>query len=264
MEREEDKLEIVKTMLEEADMVLVGIGEDFEETDYLKKQPGYLKICEQIAAAGVQWVMPYVNHIFLEKRERLAEAYQTIGRMLADKNYFVVSVCTNGLIGQASLNESRIVEPCGSYANMQCGKGCPGSVEAVHPLLLEEVRGCCAGEKDWKDIKGPVCGICGAPMEYNSLYAEHYLEEGYQEKWNSYTKWLQQTVNKKLCIVELGAGMMFAGVLRFRFEKIAGLNRKACMVRVHRNLYQFPKEIGERGVGISQNAVDFMAGISKM
>ena len=96
-------------------------------------------------------------------------------------------------------------------------------------------------------------------MECNTLYAEKYLEEGYGESFQRYGKWLQGTLNHKLCILELGAGMLFAGVLRFRFEKIAALNQKAELIRVHSRLYQLPAELEGRGKGISRNAVDFMA-----
>lgn len=262
MERE--LLDWVKDQLMEADMVLVGIGEEFEETDYLMQQPGYPEICEKIAEAKAQWVMPYVNHLFLEKEQKGKQAYQALGSLLADKNYFVLSVCMNGLVEEAGLKAERVVEPCGSYRGMQCVNGCRETLAPTEEKLLREVELCCRGEKDWSAIEKPVCRQCGAAMEFNSLYTEHYLEEGYQDKWNVYTKWLQGTVNRKLCILELGAGMMFAGVLRFRFEKIAGLNQKANLIRVHRSLCQIPEEIKERGTGISQNAVDFMAEMIKL
>lgn len=105
----------------------------------------------------------------------------------------------------------------------------------------------------------PRCRKCGAPMECNTLYAEHYLEEGYEESWNTYMKWLQGTLNRRICILELGSDMMFAGVLRFRFEKMVSLNQKAKLIRINDRLHQLPAEIAGRGMGISKNAVDFMA-----
>lgn len=253
----------IKELLAEADMVLVGIGEDFEENEYLMQNPVYRQICENVAAEETLWVMPYVNAIFLKEDERLKKAYRSLAELLEGKNYFVISVCTNGCLSKAGLREERLVEPCGSYEKMQCINGCPGSVQPVCETLLEEVESCCKGEKDWKDLKQPVCSTCNAPYVFNSLYAEHYLEEGYSDRWSLYTKWLQGTVNRKLCILELGAGMMFSGVTRFRFEKIAGLNQKAKLIRIHRHLYQLPEEIAERGIGISQNSVEFMAEIGE-
>lgn len=249
----------VKEALEKADMVLVGIGEEFEENEYLMQNSVYRQICEKVAAEKILWVMPYVNAIFLRDDKRLQKAYRSLGGMLADKNYFVISVCTNGFLSKAGLREERLVEPCGSYEKMQCVNGCEGSVAPVCETLLEEVEACCRGTKGWKELNRPVCSACKAPYVFNSLYTERYLEEGYSERWKLYTKWLQGTVNRKLCILELGAGMMFSGVTRFRFEKIAGLNQKAKLIRVHRHLYQLPEEIAARGIGISKNSVEFMA-----
>lgn len=253
----------IKEMLADADMVLVGIGEDFEENSYLRNNDRYNTLCVQIAEAGMQWVMPYVNHVFLKEDTRLQEAYAALGKALEGKNYFVISVSMNGYLRRAGLLEERVVEPCGSYFSMQCPKGCPESVSPVEKAFLEEVEACCNGEKEWASLQQPLCD-CGAPKEFNSLYTEHYLEEGYQKQWNLYTKWLQGTLNRKLCVLELGAGMMFANVHRFRFEKIVGINQKSKLIRIHKDLYQLPEEIAERGVGISQNAVDFMAKMKEL
>lgn len=253
-----ERSELVE-MLDVADMVLVGVGEDFEEKDSLLLEESYRKVCDGVAAAGVEWVMPYVNRFFLEKNEKLKTALHALGGLLEKRNYFVVSVCMNGMTAGAGLLPDRLTEPCGSYTKLQCSKGCAGSIQPVEEEFLREMEQCIQGEKNWKALRAPVCEKCQAPMVFNSLYAEHYNEEGYRENWERYTKWLQGTVGKKLCILELGAGMMFAGILRFRFEKIAALNQKASIVRVHRSLYQMPGEISGRGKSISQNAVDFMA-----
>lgn len=263
MKRETGEFEKIREMIKDADMVVVGIGEDFEEKDYLMQNTNYQKACEMIATAGVEWVMPYVNHIFLEEDELLKRAYESLASLLEKKNYFIVSVCMNGFLAGAGLREDRSVEPCGSYLHMQCQNGCKSSVVPVEEALLQEVRLCCMGKKAWTELQQPSCK-CGGPMVFNSLYAEHYLEEGYQDQWSIYTKWLQGTVNRKLCVLELGAGMMFAGVLRFRFEKIVNLNQKSKIIRVHKNLYQLPEEIAERGIGISQNAVEFMAEMKEL
>ncbi len=253
-----ERSELVE-MLDAAEMILVGVGEDFEEKDALLQEENYCKACADIAAAGVEWVMPYVNRFFLEKNQKLKTALHTLGVLLDKRNYFVVSACMNGMTAGAGLLPDRIAEPCGSYTKLQCSRGCTGSLQQTGNELLREIGQCIQGEKEWKALKVSVCDTCKAPMIFNSLYAEHYNEEGYLGHWEKYTKWLQGTMGKKLCILELGAGLMFAGILRFRFEKIAALNQKANIIRVHRSLYQMPNDISDRGKSISQNAVDFMA-----
>lgn len=249
----------IKKKLEEADMILVGIGEEFAETDFLDANAEYRQISMAAAKAGAQWVIPYVNHLFLKDDNHLKDAYGELAKLLEGKNYFVISTCMDGMFSETGVRLDRVVEPCGSCFRMQCKKGCPDSVESSDERLLKQIAMCCESKNFTQMPDRPVCKSCGEPMECNSLYAEHYAEEGYREQWEAYTKWLQGTLNRKLCVLELGAGMMFAGVHRFRFEKIVGLNKKAELIRVHRNLYQLPEEIGDRGLGISQNAVEFMA-----
>ena len=73
-----------------------------------------------------------------------------------------------------------------------------------------------------------------------------------------YTKWLQGTVNRKLVVLELGVGMKFPGVIRFPFEKVAYFNQKAKFYRIHKNLYHLTEELASKGVGIADNAIDWL------
>ncbi len=251
--------EQVKEAVADADMVLVGIGEEFECQDFLQENSEYTALCEKIASAGTQWMMPYVNGFFLKDSPQIRKAYQNLKLLLDGKNFFLISVVMNGQLKESGIRDDRIVEPCGNFDKMQCGLGCLGTVKKSENELLREIEMVCRGEKEPDDVHCPCIEGCGHDAEFNSLYAEHYLEEGYREKWNLYTKWLQGTLNRKLCVLELGSNLMFASVLRFRFEKIVGLNQKAKLIRIHHSLYQLPEEIAARSVGISQNAVDFMA-----
>lgn len=251
--------EYIKDIVKEADMVLVGIGEEFEGDDYLMENVAYQQICNIISEKELLWVMPYVKAYFLKENNQLKQAYENLAKLLKNKNYFIVSVCMNGYLSKAGLRADRFVETCGSYEKMQCQKGCSQSVRETYDRLIQEVESCCKNEKDWNDLEQPTCDLCGAAYVFNSLYSEKYLEEGYSENWILYTKWLQGTVNRKLCVLELGADMMFASVTRFRFEKIVNLNQKAQLLRIHKHLYQLPEEIGNRGLGISQNSVKYMA-----
>lgn len=245
--------------LNDADLVLVGIGEDFEEADYLKEVTAYQEVCDRVARDGAQWVMPYVNRYFLKNNVKLQKAFKELENLLEGKNYFVVSVCMNGFLSEINLKKDRVTEPCGGYMKLQCKDACTPVTEVTGLDVFEEIEKCIIGEMEFKDIHMPVCAACGSPMELNSLYAQNYAEAGYTDSWSVYMKWLQGTLNKKLCVLELGAGMMFSGVTRFRFEKIVALNQKARLIRVHQHLYQLPEEIAERGLSIAQNAVAFLA-----
>ena len=84
------------------------------------------------------------------------------------------------------------------------------------------------------------------------------MEEGYQKQWEKYTKWLQGTLNKKLCILELGVELNLPSIIRWPFEKVAFYNQKASFFRVNESLYQMTENLSDKGVSIAKNAVDFL------
>lgn len=103
-----------------------------------------------------------------------------------------------------------------------------------------------------------ICPRCGAGMVLNVVQAAQYDEKGYLSDWDRYTKWLQGSVNRKLLILELGVGMQYPGMIRIPFERTALLNRKSRIYRIHEKLYQVPDHLGEKGVGIAENAIDWL------
>ncbi len=45
---------------------------------------------------------------------------------------------------------------------------------------------------------------CGSEEAGNVVTNENYDESGYLPQWQAYTKWLENTLHRKLCILELG------------------------------------------------------------
>ena len=162
---------------------------------------------------------------------------------MKDKNYFLITVTTNDVVWNCGLKENRIDAPCGGSLKKQCSNGeCQMIPEA---LTDEEIKIL----ENWiktGDSKIPdlgICKDCASRMILNNIYSEAYNEQGYLDDWKVYTKWLQGTLNRKLCILELGVGMKCPNVIRFPFEKIGYFNQKATFVRVNSNLYQLTEEL---------------------
>ena len=178
--------------------------------------------------------------------------------MLKEKDYFIVSLCMDDYIYKAGFDESRIVTPCGGFQKMQCDQNCchvlsdiPGeSYDAVIQYYRKEIP--------LEDLHEPVCDQCGSKLRFNQLGVTKYAEEGYLDSWERYTKWLQGTMNRDLCVLELGVGMEYPTVIRFPFEKIVYYNQKSFLYRVHSKLYQIGEEISGRGTGMQADAIEFM------
>lgn len=259
-------IETIKKKIEEAQLVLIGIGEECElkiqEMEQFNPYAKAIKKCESREA-----VIPYIEKLFLQEEydilnEKIA-MYQNLAELIKDKNYFVVSLCRDGIIHSSGLLEERMVEPCGTLQKMQCSHHCCNDFHQLDPLVLSQVKAFVEDQLSLEEIKEPVCPNCGEPLVFNTILAENYAEEGYLKQWELYTKWLQGTLNKTLCIFELGVGLDFPTVIRWPFEKIAFFNQKASFFRVHSKLYQIAEEISGRGFGIHESVNDFLKELSK-
>lgn len=249
----------LRRILDGASMVLVGLGEEFECGLYLKKQPRYMRIMRELQEQEqYMWLFPYIQYLFLKDYEPLKGALEKLKDLLEGKNYFLVTTCMHGVFEDIGFKEGRLVSPCGNFRKLQCSvKGCM-DMQDVTMDLLEQIVSYVHEEINLKDIRFPRCPYCGADLCFNSLYSENYNEEGYKENWGLYTKWLQGTLNRSLCVLELGVSLKFPTVIRFPFEKAAFFNHKAKFIRVHEKLYQLSSELSDKGISQPENAVDFL------
>jgi len=215
----------IKELIEDAELVLVGLGREFEKERF-------------------------------EQDESAIEALNKLANILEKKNYFVVSVCTNDIAKSSALVNDRVVQPCGSVHRKQCVNHCEEGLVELSDQEKEAIAALCGAEKESGFLGS--CPKCGEPLVLNTVYTEKYDENGYLKDWNRYTKWLQGTLNKRLCILELGVDLTYPSIIRFPFEKVAFYNNKAHFVRINETLYHMSAEIKEKGISVSQNAINWL------
>lgn len=267
-------VEQIKKAVKDADLVLVGIGEDFgvSEKQIMDEQPEVFAD-ENLGEQALGYLVSQCRKEEKENATRY-KAYKNLLDLIHDKNYFCISVNTDDILYQPigengeNFRQNRIVTPCGGYRKLQCPKECTEVWEEPQTAWViwakEYVQAFQASKKgETKRIpalpKEQVCPKCGSSLVFNNVYAPHYNEHGYLSQWGIYTKWLEGTVNKKICILELGAGMKFPTVIRWPFEKVAAYNRKTSMFRIHRSLYQFPDSVEGRGIAVAEDPVEFFS-----
>ncbi|MDD6325024.1 MAG: hypothetical protein PUA72_05470 [Lachnospiraceae bacterium] len=260
----------VAEAIEQSDIVLVGIGREFTE-----------KIPEE---SKVECLAPYEESRFyanLPSDDAVIQAYNALRRQIGKKPYFVVTLNTDDLIYRSEFEAEQIVAPCGSMSKLQCKEHIIEAApireqmlrawEDAHSVELEEEdissdeanrRSEQINKKDKNmetDVstaeallsKYAVCPTCGAPLAFHTIANPDYLESGYLPQWEHYKKWLTATLNKKLCILELGVDFTFPQVIRFPFEKTAFYNKKATFVRVNSRFPQLEAELAAEGRAIS-------------
>lgn len=95
-------------------------------------------------------------------------------------------------------------------------------------------------------------------MSVNLLKTNNYSEEGYREAWDSYTAWLQKTLNRKLVMIELGESFDTPTVIRWPFEKVAAINNKATLIRVNKNFWQISEDIAAKAISVRMSGLEFL------
>lgn len=255
-------IEYIAEKIKKADLVLIGLGEEIDILTDLKNNSSYQ---ETVRKLEKPWTLPFICKMKIEEESaQKAEFYQLLTAGLQKKNYFIVSLCMDGMIHRSGLDQGRIVAPCGGYEKLQCSEGCSADLYDIPEEIMEQVKLLANGDKTEQELKNLLCPKCGKPLVFNNVDALHYVEEGYLNQWNIYKKWLQGTVNKEVCILEIGVGMKYPTVIRWPFEKIAFYNKKAELFRVHSRLYQISEEIKGRGHGICEKPEDFIKELSKV
>lgn len=227
--------------IQNADKVLVGFGELFQEKyqELDKEKSTELERNDPLEAQYQK--AQYIQNI---RNDRTIESYKKIKEMLQEKDYFIITTCNDDKIYQAGFDKDKIVAPCGTFQYMQCTGNCSQELLTVTEEMI-------------KEKKRMTCPHCGKEMRFNLVSEENYNEGGYMPDWLNYNKWLQSTINKNVCILELGVGFKYPSVIRWAFEKIAFYNQKAIMYRVHDLLYQSSTELKEKCISIQANPIDF-------
>lgn len=217
----------ISASVQDADKVLVGIGTEMKRTG--KTDDGSLR-----------------------------KAYENLKELLTEKDYYIVSLCMDDMIYTAFEREDNVVCPCGGVSMLQCEDAC---TKELYPTIETAPEVLPYLEKEQWEMAGellPVCPHCGKRLVFNNILAENYLEEGYLEQWERYLTWVQSTINRKLCILEIGVSMQFPNIIRWAFDKLAYFNKKAEFYRIHTSLYQHSEENGDRGYSVRMNGLDFL------
>lgn len=235
----EDKKEEILQKIEEAEYVLVGLGQDFDMEFLLQTREDYCHIREQLQQNKVLWLLPYVEEQFRrqylpEMEQEIRKGLENLAKILEKKSYFVVSSSTNRILWEIPwkkllLKKDRFVAPCGDWRKKQCPDGCEKGIQAVTETDEEQLQACYQ-ELQSNGFSVPnlgKCPECGKTLILNNVYAGRYDERGYVKDWTEYQNWLQNTLNHKMVLLEIGEGNRFPTIIRSPFERIALFQQKA-------------------------------------
>ena len=273
-----DIIKECREKINDADIVLVGFGPEFniKSSDILDQIPLY----EELGISGMplediekKWIEYTLIYKLGKNESKLwTEAVELYNELKAyfegqgKNNFFVVTTCNDDIIWDASFDRDRVVAPLGTMKLMKCDKGCFKTVYPTEDVYnnIYDIIVKYSKQTDRTNMYNelreamPQCPMCKQVMSANIYKTNNYSAEGYREAWDTYTAWLQKTLNRKLVMIELGEGFETPTVIRWPFEKVAAVNNKSTLIRVNKSFWQIAEDIEGKALPVKMSGKEFV------
>lgn len=172
-------------------------------------------------------------------------SYPELLSQLGDKDYFVYTSNVDGCFERAGFDKSKIYTPQGDWMWMQCEKPCRrDSYWPAKPVLDRVVP----LVPDINEM--PLCPVCHRKPAPNVRGGSYFTHAPHDAAQDAFLRWIDQQIDKKLCILEVGVGFNTPTVTRLPMEQICREFPRSKLVRVNPNDYEIPSDINKRALGL--------------
>lgn len=250
---EKEKLVTTKQLIAQADAVLIGAGaglsasaglhyagKAFErEFDDFIRRYGFTDLYTSgfypFETEEERWAY-WAKHIYMARYAPGAlPLYKELLKLVAGKNYFVITTNVDAQFRQAGFSEERLFEVQGDYGLNQCQCGCHDTLynnEALVKRMLTAIDHCRIPSQ-----LVPVCPCCGGKMEVHVRKDEHFVQDAAwhaaYERYRHFVQTLEQC--RSVLLLELGVGFNTPTIIRYPFEWIASCHHRATLVRINQS-----------------------------
>lgn len=188
----------------------------------------------------------FSRHIALNRYdEPVAELYQQLLSLVADKNYFVITSNCDAQFFRAGFDADRIFAVQGDYGNFQCSKACHSTLYSNE----ESIRRMTAQQKDMKIPTEliPKCPVCGEEMAAHLRKDDLFIENSdWVDAQDRYFDFLDKNCRKKCLLMEFGVGFNTPVIIRWPFEEMAEKYSNMTLIRVNRDSIASSRILGKR------------------
>lgn len=257
--------------IDASDLLIIGIGKEWDWVRMgIRSDPRYDQFIEYCNLEGNQFLFPVLEYEYAlyNPDPKIEDAYKGLKKLVGDKKCFIIS---ENFLQDACLYGFKpefLVNPCGNYRFLQSSndqeelweaKEIPEFMELVERIhkIITELNGNLGNDSSFSQIffNGKELYLNQKRQEYSKI---KYNENSYKKNWDEYMKYLSDTLNKKLLILELGVSLDYPTVIRWPFEKVTFINKNAHLIRVHEKLFHHTPEISEKTESIQMNSVDYI------
>ncbi|MEM8863800.1 MAG: NAD-dependent protein deacetylase of SIR2 family, partial [Chloroflexota bacterium] len=186
--------------------------------------------------------------------------YEQLRRVIGEKDYFVMTSNVDELFHKSGFDPERIYTPQGSYGRIQCTVPCrPDSLWDIRPFFERMQQAYDPVEQILTDPAAiPRCPNCSESMFVNARIDGSFIETPYELERDKFVAWINQAMNKKLVLLEMGAGYNTPVVIRMPMESITQQVKDASFIRVNWEYAQVPMHLEPRGVSVQGDIKEFV------
>ena len=178
--------------------------------------------------------------------------YEKLLRLVADKNYFVITTNVDHCFQKAGFAKNRLFYMQGDYGLFQCSEPCCRKTydnEISIRKMLEEQRNMRVSAE-----LIPFCPICGKPMTMNlHCDATFVQDDGWYRASQRYKEFLEQHKGKRVLFLELGVGMNTPAIIKFPFWHLANEWENGAYACINLGEAYAPEEIKAKSICINED-----------
>jgi len=254
-----ESLDTIRKIVQDSEALLItagaGMGVDSGLPDF-RGNEGFWRAYPPLAKLGISFEQ-MANPEWFEKDPALAwafyghrlhlyrattphEGFQILLDLAENKknNYFVFTSNVDGQFQKAGFDEERIYEIHGSIHYLQCLYNCTDDIWPNEENVEVDM-------KKFRALRYPHCRHCGQVARPNILM---FGDWGWNPKRAAkqeqrYNEWLEANRDKKMAIVEIGAGTAIPTV-RLEGERLAARLPHATLIRINPSDYQIDETLG--------------------
>ena len=258
----QEDIKNAKHWIEKSDAILItagaGMGVDSGLPDF-RGNEGFWKAYPAMKNLGIgfqnmanpQWFSSnpklawafYGHRFHLYKNTIPHKGFSILLNLVACKNndYFIFTSNVDGQFQKAGFDERKIVEVHGNIHNLQCSRNCSQKTWTIDSTNIA------IDMKKFEATKIPFCMDCDFVARPNILMFNdwNWNDNKTVNQERKYAKWLKtiQKSNKKLAIIEIGAGIAIPTV-RNEGEKLATTLKNARLIRINPKEYEIDHTLG--------------------
>ncbi len=228
----------VKKLIDEADLVVIGAGYGLsssaginydEETFKNNFKPYYEKFnikdfysgsFYEFSSLEEKWAFTAEKVNFSYLSRKASQTYINLYNLVKNKEHFVITTNVDEQFLKAGFSIDNLFRVQGSYNLLQCSVACHNTLYENDDIIKDMLSNIIDCKIPSSLI--PKCPKCGSNMDLNLRKDEYFVEDDtWEDCFHNYEITLENFLDKKILLLELGVGYNTPSIIKFPFRDLA-------------------------------------------